>query len=68
MPSPLFVLKFSSSPLQPSKLSDMVYATLQLIARERDVGLSMVDLGKKSGYDQKTCFYLVKQLIELDLV
>lgn len=46
----------------------MVYATLQLIARERDVGLSMVDLGKKSGYDQKTCFYLVKQLIELDLV
>jgi hypothetical protein len=46
----------------------MVYATLQLIARERDVGISVLDLGKKSGYDQKTCFYLVKQLTELDLM
>lgn len=53
---------------QPSKLSDMVYATLQMIARERDTGLSVLELGKRSGYDQKTCFYLVKQLIDLNLV
>lgn len=30
--------------------------------------MSVVDLGKKTGYDQKTCFYLVKQLIDLNLV
>ncbi|OBZ79914.1 hypothetical protein A0H81_00461 [Grifola frondosa] len=34
----------------------------------RKKGISVVDLGKKSGYDQKTCFYVIKQLVELDLV
>lgn len=46
----------------------MVYSALQLITRGREEGLSIVDLGKKSKYDQKTCFYLVKQLVELDLM
>lgn len=46
----------------------MVYTALQLIARGREHGMSVVDLGKKTGYDQKTCFYLVKQLTELNLV
>lgn len=46
----------------------MVYTALQLISRGRSQGISVVDLGKYSGYDQKTCFYLVRQLIELDLV
>lgn len=46
----------------------MVYTSLQFIARGREQGISVLELGKKSGYDQKTCFYLVKQLVELDLV
>ena len=46
----------------------MVYTALQLISRGRESGLTVIDLGKKTGYDQKTCFYLVKQLLSLDLV
>ena len=46
----------------------MVYTALQLVTRGREGGISVVDLGKKSGYDQKTCFYLVKQLLDMDLV
>src|SRR5882762_6780494 len=46
----------------------MVYTALQLITRGRERGISVVELGKKTRYDQKTCFYLVKQLLELDLV
>lgn len=46
----------------------MVYTALQLITRGRERGLSVVELGKKTQYDQKTCFYLVKQLIDLDLI
>lgn len=53
---------------QPSKLTPTVYACLQLIARSRETGLSVLDLGRKSGYDQKTCFYIVKTLVELDLM
>ena len=46
----------------------MVYTALQFITRGREHGISTVDLGKKTGYDQKTCFYLIKQLLELELV
>lgn len=46
----------------------MVYTALQLVSRSRDAGLTVVDLSKKSGYDPKACFYLVKQLLGLDLV
>lgn len=46
----------------------MVYSALQIITRGRDGGVSVVSLGKESGYDQKTCFYLIKQLQELNLV
>ncbi|KAJ7593112.1 hypothetical protein C8J56DRAFT_1013301 [Mycena floridula] len=56
-----FVVKFP-------KMSPMVYSTLQLITRGRENGVSVVEIGQQSGYDQKACFYLVKQLIELDLV
>ncbi|KAF9821815.1 hypothetical protein IEO21_00245 [Rhodonia placenta] len=54
--------------VRSNKLSGMVYTSLQFIARGREQGISVLELGKKSGYDQKTCFYLVKQLVELDLV
>ncbi|KAF9458331.1 hypothetical protein BDZ94DRAFT_1270875 [Collybia nuda] len=50
------------------KLSPMVYSALQIITRGRDSGITVVGLGQKSKYDQKTCFYLVRQLTELDLV
>lgn len=46
----------------------MVYTALQLISRGREGGLSVIDLGKKTGYDQKTCYYLIEQLKGLDLV
>jgi oxalate---CoA ligase len=55
-------------PTQPPKLTPMVYTALQFITRGREHGISTVDLGKKTGYDQKTCFYLIKQLLELELV
>ncbi|KAF7975758.1 hypothetical protein HWV62_8551 [Athelia sp. TMB] len=58
----------TGSHIRPSKLSPMVYTALQLITRGREHGISVVDLGKDSKYDQKTCFYLVKQLVDLDLV
>ncbi|KAJ7275459.1 hypothetical protein B0H12DRAFT_1087414 [Mycena haematopus] len=50
------------------KMSPMVYSALQIITRGRDNGVSVVELGQQSKYDQKTCFYLVRQLTELDLV
>jgi transcription factor C subunit 3 len=46
----------------------MVYSALQIITRGRDEGVTVVQLGQKSKYDQKTCFYLVRQLTEMDLV
>ncbi|CAK5265268.1 unnamed protein product [Mycena citricolor] len=50
------------------KMSPMVYSALQLVTRGRDNGISVIQLGQQSKYDQKTCFYLIKQLTELDLV
>ncbi|KIJ51348.1 hypothetical protein M422DRAFT_26765 [Sphaerobolus stellatus SS14] len=58
----------TGSHTRPAKLTPMVYTALQLISRGRENGLSVIELGKKTGYDQKTCFYLVKQLLTLDLV
>ena len=49
-------------------MSPVVYTALQIITRGRDTGVTVVELGRQSGYDQKTCFYLVRQLTELDLV
>ena len=46
----------------------MVYTALQLISRGRESGLSVVDLSRKTGYDPKTCHYLVDKLLELNLV
>ncbi|KAJ7102344.1 hypothetical protein B0H15DRAFT_814236 [Mycena belliarum] len=50
------------------KMSPMVYSALQIITRGRDAGVTVVQLGQRSKYDQKTCFYLIKQLTELDLI
>ncbi|KAF5355772.1 hypothetical protein D9756_004049 [Leucocoprinus leucothites] len=58
----------TGSHIRFAKLSPMVYSALQVITRGRDDGVSVVALGKQTGYDQKTCFYLIKQLQELNLV
>ncbi|KAF8167796.1 hypothetical protein B0H34DRAFT_644725 [Crassisporium funariophilum] len=58
----------TGSHIRSPKTSPMVYSALQIITRGRDAGVTVVELGKQSGYDQKTCFYLVRQLTELDLV
>ncbi|KAI0374486.1 hypothetical protein BV20DRAFT_961659 [Pilatotrama ljubarskyi] len=58
----------TGSHIRPSKLTPMIYTGLQIITRGREQGVSVLDLGKKSGYDQKTCFYIIKQLVELGLV
>ncbi|KAI9068032.1 hypothetical protein FKP32DRAFT_1588061 [Trametes sanguinea] len=58
----------TGSHIRPSKLTPMIYTGLQIITRGREEGVSVLDLGKKSGYDQKTCFYIIKQLVELGLV
>ncbi|KAI0757275.1 hypothetical protein C8Q80DRAFT_1132805 [Daedaleopsis nitida] len=58
----------TGSHIRPSKLTPMIYTGLQIITRGRDRGVSVLDLGKKSGYDQKTCFYIAKQLVDLNLV
>ncbi|KAF8898469.1 hypothetical protein BD779DRAFT_11912 [Infundibulicybe gibba] len=50
------------------KLSPMVYSALQIVTRGRESGVTVVELGQRSRYDQKTCFYLVRQLTELELV
>jgi len=46
----------------------MVYTCLQFISREREKGITVVQIGARTGYDQKACFYLVKVLLELNLV
>ncbi|KAG6891070.1 hypothetical protein C0995_014159 [Termitomyces sp. Mi166 len=58
----------TGSHIRFAKLSPMVYSALQIITRGRDNGVTVVELGQQSKYDQKTCFYLVRQLTELDLV
>ncbi|KAJ3835083.1 hypothetical protein F5878DRAFT_328184 [Lentinula raphanica] len=50
------------------KMSPMVYSALQVITRGRVDGVTVVELGQRTKYDQKTCFYLVKQLTDLNLV
>ncbi|KAM5532192.1 hypothetical protein V8D89_014148 [Ganoderma adspersum] len=58
----------TGSHIRPSRLTPMIYTGLQIITRGREHGVSVLDLGKQSGYDQKTCFYILKQLVDLDLV
>lgn len=54
--------------LQPSMLTPTVYMCLQLIARSREAGLKSVLLSSKTGYDAKTCHYLIGKLVQLNLV
>ncbi|KAJ1300711.1 hypothetical protein OPQ81_002356 [Rhizoctonia solani] len=55
----------TGSHIRSPKLSGPVYAVLQLITRTRREGISVIDIGKQSGYDPKTCFYLVQTLVNL---
>ncbi|KAG1769612.1 hypothetical protein EDD22DRAFT_1048040 [Suillus occidentalis] len=58
----------TGSHIRSSKLRPMVYSALQLITRGREEGITTVELGRKTKYDQKTCFYVIKQLVELGLI
>ncbi|CAE7225830.1 unnamed protein product [Rhizoctonia solani] len=58
----------TGSHIRSPKLSGPVYAVLQLITRTRREGISVVDIGKQSGYDPKTCFYLVQTLVNLGYI
>ncbi|KAF8845363.1 hypothetical protein BDN67DRAFT_941224 [Paxillus ammoniavirescens] len=58
----------TGSHIRPPKLSPMVYTALQLITRGREEGITTIELGRSTKYDQKTCFYLIKQLIELGFI
>ncbi|EKM60813.1 uncharacterized protein PHACADRAFT_179990 [Phanerochaete carnosa HHB-10118-sp] len=61
-------IALTGSHIRPSKLTPMVYSCLQLVARGRENGMSVVDLSRKTGYDAKTSHYLVEKLLGLDLV
>lgn len=49
-------------------LSAAAYHVLQRVSRARAAGVTVVALGAATGYDQKTVYYLVKALLERDLV
>lgn len=49
-------------------LSAAAYWVLQIVCRARAAGITVVQIGATTHYDQKTVFYLVKKLIERDLV
>ncbi|GJE87719.1 hypothetical protein PsYK624_038020 [Phanerochaete sordida] len=66
-PDRLFVA-LTGSHIRPSKLTPMVYSGLQLVARGRENGLSVVELSKKTGYDAKTSHYLVDKMLELNFI
>lgn len=53
---------------QPPKLSDTVYTTLQIVTRTREKGVPIKDLGPMTGYDPKSIFYQISQLIDMNLV
>jgi hypothetical protein len=46
----------------------MVYTTLQIIARTREKGIAIKDLGPITGYDPKSIFYQIQQLVALNLM
>ncbi|WFD18195.1 oxalate--CoA ligase [Malassezia caprae] len=49
-------------------VSAAAYDALQLVCRARERGLTVVELGAATQYDQKTVYYLVKLLVERQLV
>lgn len=49
-------------------VSAAAYDALQRVCRARSAGLTVVELGAQTQYDQKTVYYLVKTLVERHLV
>ncbi|KAK9894403.1 hypothetical protein P389DRAFT_197696 [Cystobasidium minutum MCA 4210] len=50
------------------KLTNLAYQVLQAIARGRENGKTVVELGKEFEHDQKSLFHFVKSLVELNLI
>lgn len=53
---------------QFGKLTALAYQVLQAIARGRENGKTVVELGKEFEHDQKSLFHFVKSLVELNLM
>lgn len=54
--------------IQYGKLTQLAYQVLQAIARGRENGKTVVDLGKEFDHDQKSLFHFVKGLVELNFM
>lgn len=53
---------------QYGRLTPLAYQILQAIARGREDGKTVVDLGKEFTHDQKSLFHFVKSLCDLNLM
>lgn len=51
-----------------SRLTHLTYQILQAIARGRENGKTVVDLGKEFDHDQKSLFHFVKSLVEMNFM
>ena len=50
------------------RLTHLTYQILQAIARGRENGKTVVDLGKEFDHDQKSLFHFVKSLVEMNFM
>lgn len=53
---------------QNTKLTHLSYQILQAIARGREEGKTVVELGQEFSHDQKSLFHFVKNLVEMNLM
>ena len=53
---------------QRSKLTHHSYQILQAIARGREDGKTVIQLGKEFDHDQKSLFHFVKNLLDMGLM
>ena len=45
---------------QPTSISPLVYSLLQLVSRARGNGITVVEVGKTLGIDQRSAFHYVR--------
>ena len=53
---------------QHSRLTHLCYQILQAIARGRERGKTVIELGHEFSHDQKSLFHFVKNLVEMNLM
>lgn len=52
---------------QSNRITNFVLAVCESVARSREKGITMVELGKEFVHDQKSLFHFVKTLVELNV-